>query len=120
YKDSERAMAVPRHEVPDSAIRYFSGHLAQAHRSAVALAGMLGDYFRIAADIIPFVGQWIQLPLEHQTCMRRSAPDSRPSEGARPARGQCSHPRLGSNTVIGSRVWEVQGRFRVRLGPLSF
>jgi type VI secretion system protein ImpH len=32
----------------------------------------------------------------------------------------CSDPRLGRNTVVGSRIWEVQGRFRVRLGPMSF
>jgi type VI secretion system protein ImpH len=118
YKESDRARLIPRHTIPDSAIRYFSGQLAQSHRCAISLARMISDYFQVAADIIPFIGQWIQLPVEHQTCMRRSGMEA--SDGARPAPGQCSHPRLGRNTVVGSRVFEVQGRFRVRLGPLSF
>ena len=31
-----------------------------------------------------------------------------------------SSQRLGVNTVVGERVWDVQGFFRVRLGPLSY
>jgi len=119
YKDSQRAAPATRHDVPDSTLRYFGGHLAQSHRSAVSLARMLTEYFQVDAEILPFIGQWILLPLEHQTCMRRSTGETA-AAGARPARGQCSHPRLGRNTVVGSRVWEVQGRFRVRLGPLTF
>lgn len=120
YKDSKRVAAVPRHDVPDSALRYFGGQMAQSHRCAVSLERMLTEYFRVTAKILPFIGQWIMLPVEHQTCMRRSATNSPAVAGSRAALGKCSHPRLGMNTVVGSRVWEVQGRFRVRLGPLSF
>jgi type VI secretion system protein ImpH len=118
YKDSVRNAPAPRLAIADTTLRYFSGHLAQTHRTGVALARILSEYFRAAVQIIPFVGQWIQLPVEHQTCMRRR--DLGALSGAQQPVGVCADPRLGHNTVVGSRVWEVQGRFRVRLGPLSF
>jgi len=121
YKDSKRAVTTPRHDVPDSALRYFGGQFAQSHRCAVSLERMLTEYFRVAAQILPFIGQWILLPIEHQTCMRRSITNApATNKKTKPTLGKCSHPRLGMNTVVGSRVWEVQGRFRVRLGPLKF
>jgi len=119
YKDSQRSRLAPRHEIPDSVVRYYSGPLGQTHRCAISLARMVADYFQVAAEIVPFVGQWIQLPVEHQSCLLRSR-----SEGdaalRTPRLGQSSHPRLGRNAVVGSRVFEVQGHFRVRLGPLTF
>jgi type VI secretion system protein ImpH len=120
YHDSQRSRLVPRHDIPDSAIRFYSGHLTQSHRCAISLARMMTDYFRVAAEIISFVGQWIQLPVEHQTCLRPSRAADEWTAGARLAPGQFSHPRLGQNAVVGSRVFEVQGHFRVRLGPLTF
>lgn len=128
YKDSQRSRLVPRHEIADSVIRSFCGQLSQTHRCAVSLARMIASYFQVAAEIVPFIGQWILLPVEHQTCLRRSRSDDDRAHGQRPlkvtalhsAADQCSHPQLGRNTVVGSRVFEVQGRFRVRLGPLSF
>jgi len=89
---------------------------------------MIASYFQVAAEIVPFIGQWIQLPVEYQTCLRRSGADAERANGQRrvkgsalrPPSGQCSHPQLGRNAVVGSRVFEMQGRFRVRLGPLSF
>src|SRR5438128_1425258 len=70
YKDSIRDLPAPRSDLHDSTLRYFAGHLAQTHRSAVALERILSEYFRVAAQIIPFIGQWIQLPLEYQTCLK--------------------------------------------------
>jgi type VI secretion system protein ImpH len=115
YKDSVRAGPAPRTELPDATFQHYSGLFSQTHRSAVALGRMVADYFGVPATVVPFVGQWLQLPLEHQTCMRR-----RDLSGGPPQPGMCAEPRLGQNTVIGSRIWEVQGRFRVRLGPLTF
>ncbi len=117
YKDTVRDQPAPRITVADASLRYFSGLLSQTHRSAVGLAQMVGEYLNLPAQVVSFVGQWVQLPLEHQTCMRR------PSLGlgsGSPKLGTCSDPRLGRNTVVGSRIWELQGRFRIRLGPLTF
>lgn len=120
YRESQRARLVPRHEIADSVIRFFCGQLSQTHRCAVSLARMIASYFQVPAEIVPFIGQWIQLPVEHQTCLRRSRPGADLAEGMSSASTQCSHPQLGKNAVLGSRVFELQGRFRVRLGPLSF
>jgi type VI secretion system protein ImpH len=118
YKDSVRAEAQPRSDVLDPTMRFFAGQLGQTHRPAISLSRMLSEFVRVAAEIISFVGQWVQLPMEYQTCMRRR--ELGVLEGARPRKGTCADPRLGRNTVVGSRVWEAQGRFRVRLGPLTF
>jgi type VI secretion system protein ImpH len=120
YKDSVRTAPAPRSDLPDAALRYFSGHLAQSHRTAVSLGRTLTEYFRVPAQIVPFIGQWLQLPLEYQTCLKRRDLAAFAASGAAPRQGTCSDPRLGRNTVVGSRIWEVQGKFRVRLGPLSF
>jgi type VI secretion system protein ImpH len=117
YKDSVRELPAPRLEVPDATLRFFSGHLAQTHRSAVALERIVAEYFRVAAQIIPFIGQWLQLPLEYQTCLKGR--DLAVLSSSKASAGSCE-PRLGQNTVVGSRIWEVQGKFRVRLGPLKF
>jgi type VI secretion system protein ImpH len=113
YKDSVRELPAPRLDVADATLRFFSGHLAQTHRTAVALERILSEYFRLAARIIPFIGQWLQLPLEYQTCLKRR------NLAVLSSSHECD-PRLGQNTVVGSRIWEVQGKFRVRLGPLKF
>jgi type VI secretion system protein ImpH len=113
YKDSVREAPAPRLDIADATLRFFSGHLAQTHRTAVALERILSEYFRIAAQIIPFIGQWLQLPLEYQTCLKRR------DLAVLSSSSECD-PRLGYNTVVGSRIWEVQGKFRVRLGPLKF
>jgi type VI secretion system protein ImpH len=117
YKDSVRDQPVPRMAVDDITHRYFSGLLSQSHRSAIGLAQMVSEYFGLPAQAISFVGQWVQLPLEYQTCMRRPS-SGLPLGATKPA--TCADPRLGRNTVVGSRIWELQGRFRIRLGPLTF
>src|SRR5262249_43400417 len=71
YKESVRETPAARLAVPDATLRFFSGHLAQMHRTAVALERILSEYFHLVAQIIPFIGQWIQLPLEYQTCLNR-------------------------------------------------
>lgn len=119
YQDSVRDRPGPRTVLADGTLRYFSGLLSQTHRSAIGLGQIVSEYYALSCQIITFVGQWVQLPVEHQTCMRRNELAELSSATPRPG-ASCSQPRLGRNTVIGSRIWEVQGRFRVRLGPLTF
>src|SRR4029079_16420408 len=73
YQDSVRDQPGPRMAVAEASLRYFSGLLSQTHRSALGLAQMVGEYFQLPTQVISFVGQWVQLPLEHQTCMRRQS-----------------------------------------------
>ena len=33
---------------------------------------MLTEFFGITAEVISFIGQWVQLPVEHQTCQSQT------------------------------------------------
>jgi len=120
YKDSVRSAPDARLDVPDGALRYFAGHFAKQHRTALGLGHMVGEYFRVSAEILPFIGQWLPLPEEYQTRLKRRNLEALPTAGPPRSADRTSDPQLGHNAVVGSRTWEVQGRFRVRLGPLKF
>jgi type VI secretion system protein ImpH len=97
-----------RQEFPDEALLFYGGHFAHYPRSAAALELLLGDYFGLPVRVLQFEGQWLSLEVGDQA--RLPAP-GRPS-------GQ--NNRLGHDLVIGERIWDVQGRFRLRLGPLTY
>jgi type VI secretion system protein ImpH len=121
YKDSVRTSPAPRIDITDDLLRHFSGHFAQIHRSAASLRQLLKGYFAIRVEIVQFAGRWVQLPPEYQTSLPLRAPlPAARGKPSRPAASGIASPKLGENTVVGSRVWEAQGRFMVRLGPLSF
>ena len=60
------------------------------------------EYFRVPVFVKQFAGQWLRLDEENQSRLG----------GAR--------ARLGRGVVLGERVWDVQGQFRVVLGPLNY
>jgi type VI secretion system protein ImpH len=90
----------PLGRIDDLALLYYSGLFAQRPRSAVVLEAIVVDYFRLPAKILQFQGQWLLLEKSDQTSLG-------------------SHGRLGIDAVAGDRVWDVQAKFRVRLGPLK-
>lgn len=92
-----------RDAVPDSAKLYMASRLRQLPNAAESLESMIGDWFGLPCRIEQLVGQWLAIPESGQTRMGLS-----PETGA-----------LGKTTVVGSRVWDVQGRFRIHLGPMS-
>jgi type VI secretion system protein ImpH len=89
--------------VEDDALPYYAGLFAQQHRSAVMLERLLTDYFDRPARVVSFVGRWLKLRPEEQTRL-----------GARGA-----FNRLGTDAVAGRKVWDVQSKYRIRVGPLS-
>ena len=92
-----------RDAVPDWAKLYYSGWLAAQTRSADGLESILRDFFQMPVRILTFFGHWLQLS-EHSVCRL----------GERPETGT-----LGHSAVIGSRVWDCQLKFRVRIGPVG-
>ena len=90
-----------RDAFPASAKLFYAGRLAAQSRNAEGLAAMIGDFFVVAARIEEFVGDWIELPLDHRWRL-----------GA-------SRGRLGISTTIGAQAWTSQQKFRVVLGPLD-
>ena len=93
-----------RNAFPDEAQRFFSGFFARRHRPAVVLAQLLNDYFGIPVKVLQFVGHWLPL-----------APEDRSRLGASGA-----YNELAASLVLGARVRDVQGKFRLRLGSLTF
>jgi type VI secretion system protein ImpH len=93
-----------RDAAPDMAKLYFSGRLACPTKNPEGLAAILGEFFGIPCEIQNFVGHWIAIP-EAETCRL----------GASPASGT-----LGTTAIIGSRLFQYQTKFRVRLGPMRF
>ncbi|MBL8800344.1 MAG: type VI secretion system baseplate subunit TssG [Planctomycetia bacterium] len=99
-KGQERVLA----RVPDPVLAYFSGLLSHRPRHAAGLAGMLQDYFRAPVAVHQFQGQWLRLDAENQSRLGTLDGNS----------------DLGVNLVIGERVWDVQGKIRIVVGPLAF
>jgi type VI secretion system protein ImpH len=91
-----------RMDLADESLLPYSGLIAQKPHSAVALANILSDYFGVKAKIEQFFGQWLDLDAESITTL-----------------GQ-ANSLLGTNAIIGTRIWEQQSKFRVRLGAMPF
>jgi len=87
--------------VNDKVFLYYSGLVGQRPRSLTALAGMLCDYFEVPVRGEQFVGRWVPLGQENVTAL-----------GLR-------NTEVGVNTICGTRIWDRQSKFRLRLGPLD-
>jgi type VI secretion system protein ImpH len=90
-----------RLDVRDEVLVYYSGLLAQYPRSAVALEGILGDYFGLPVRVEQFQPRQIRLNPEDRTRLGRAA------------------GRLGVDATVGASIHDVQGKFRLRFGPLT-
>lgn len=90
-------------EISDWAKLFYSGTLACQTRNAEGLGAIVQDYFGIPTQIQSFVGQWLELPAT-SICKL----------GESPASGG-----LGVTTIVGSRFWDCQLKFRIRLGPMK-
>ena len=90
--------------VDDLAIIHFAGLFAHHPRSAEGLQALASDYLRSPAEVRQFHGQWLRLEPANQTRLG----------------GASGGQRLGVSTVVGERVWDVQSKVRLRLGPLAY
>lgn len=96
-----------RDAVPDGAKLHYAGHLASHNRNADGLAQILSDYFKVPVAVEQFVGHWMRMP-DNAWCRLRS--DVRTRSG---------FAVLGTTSVIGTRVWNCQHKFRIVVGPLE-
>lgn len=97
-----------RLEFDDEALLFYAGHFAHWPRSAVALEGVLNDYFEPPIAVCQFQGQWLYLGQDDQSAL----PSPRWPQGL--------HAQLGADVVVGERVWDVESKFRVRIGPIGY
>ncbi|MEO7650659.1 MAG: type VI secretion system baseplate subunit TssG, partial [Bryobacteraceae bacterium] len=92
-----------RLSIPDEALLYYGGLVAQRPHSAAAVRGILRDYFGVPVEIDQFLGDWYPLREDDRSYMW--------TEGI--------HNELGGGAIAGDAVWDQQARFRIRVGPLG-
>lgn len=93
-----------RDDIGDFAKLHFAGLMANARRPAAGLVTILRAYFKLPVELEQFVGHWMRIPADGQT--RIGMHD----------RGN----RLGASSVLGTRVWDRQHKFRLVIGPLDY
>jgi type VI secretion system protein ImpH len=92
-----------RDGIEDWAKLFYSGRLSCQTRNAEGLGAIIRDYFGMPVEIQSFFGQFLDLP-----------PASACKLGASPATGS-----LGTGAIVGSRFWDCQLKFRIRMGPMK-
>jgi type VI secretion system protein ImpH len=92
-----------RDAVPDRAKWYFAGRLSNQTRPPESIEDVVVEDFGVTCEVVEFVGRWMDLPGDARLRLGESA-----ETGA-----------LGVSTIIGTRHWDCQQTFRLRLGPMS-
>jgi type VI secretion system protein ImpH len=98
----------PRLTVTDPVLMSYAGLLSRCVRSAAGLEQMLCDYTGRPVEVVQLTGRWARLDPQDQTSL--------PSVD-RPAG---NYAQLGVNAVLGTQIFDAQGAFRLRLGPLEY
>ncbi len=92
----------------DDVFLYYSGHFAHFPRSASALESLLTDHLDMPVQVLQCRGQWLHLDRDDQAFMpSRHEPEGRNNQ-------------LGVSLVVGERIWDLQSKFRLRIGPLTW
>lgn len=89
--------------VDDRALLAHVTHLARPTRTLGALESSLSALFSVPVKGEPFVGRWQRLEEDQVTRLGRGG----------------TNRTLGRDAVLGTRVWDAQGLFELRIGPLS-
>lgn len=92
-----------RMRIGDESLLLYAGLIAQRPHSASALRGILRDYFSVPVEIDQCVGDWYELEAADRCHLS----------------DELERNQLGEGSFLGDEVWNQQGRFRVRVGPLG-
>ena len=96
-----------RLRVSNDAAVYYSGLFSRQPRTASGLEQMLSEYFGWPVKVQQLSGHWLYLDLENKAQL---------PEGPRPGR----NVGLGRDVIVGQRVWDVQSKIRLVIGPLDY
>jgi type VI secretion system protein ImpH len=91
-----------RDALPDSSRLHFAGRLSRQTRDAEGLLAWCRSEFGVPVSIEQWCGHWLTL-----------------ADSERSRLGQRGGAVLGRSAVLGSKVWDVQHKFRIALGPLE-
>jgi type VI secretion system protein ImpH len=93
-----------RHVFPDAALLLHAGSFAQRRRPAIMLERLLRQHFGLEVEVRQFTGRWLALDPADRSALGPDGP----------------HNGLGTGLTLGARIWDEQGKFRLRLGPLTY
>lgn len=88
----------------DHMLLRYAGLLSQRPRSATALRQWLSDYFSVPISIIQLIGEWLEVGEEDWSRMGTPGVNN----------------RLGVSATAGTKVWEQQAGFEIRLGSMTY
>lgn len=91
-----------RDDLPDHAKLFYAGRLARGVRDADGLRAWIQVQFDVTVHIEQFKGHWMPLHADERSRLTRHGQQG-----------------LGLGAVLGSRVWDVQHKFRIVIGPLN-
>ena len=101
--------------VGDEELLPFAGLLWHNPRSLAGLTRLVEHTFKINTRVRQRLGMWRTIEPEDRTRIAGSRPARVKGESV-----SAVNNVLGKTTVLGSQVWDAQGRFDLVLGPLSF
>lgn len=83
---------------------WFVGAFGRRVRSAASLASAVASIWGVGAEVLSYRGDWLPIPPNAQTVIG----------------GGGAFNQLGRSAIAGERVWDVESKFAVRLGPLNY
>lgn len=89
----------------DRTVLHHAGIFSGEVRSLTSLEALLTSELEVPVTIIPFVGEWVEVPPQEQT--RLGGLD----DGL--------HAQLGTSAMAGSRSWVAQQHFRIHVGAVD-
>ena len=84
---------------------FYAGLLNVQSRPAANLKLILQDYFLLPVDISNYTPQWVEIDNKDRT---------------RLAKYPAAHSGLGIDAVVGKRIWHIQNRFTIQIGPIDY
>jgi type VI secretion system protein ImpH len=84
---------------------FFAGHFVSQTRNSAGLGNLLSEYLGIPVEITQFHGEWLDMEVDD----RLQLPN---------VFGQAQNNILGQDFVIGEKVFCVENRFEVVIGPM--
>ena len=91
----------------DGGLLGLAGSLGRRVRTPGAVRRLAAALLDAPVEFTEFHGRWIAIAPGERTRL------------AEPRPGERAFSQLGSEAVAGVQAWDVQGRFRLRIGPLS-
>ena len=92
----------------DDNLLFYGGQFAFGRPTVDSLRACVEDFTGIAVSIESLVGQWLGLEATEQ------------SRIGSPPMGTVLSNQLGIDTIVGERIWDVENRFRVSIGPVDW